>query len=184
MGRAAAALKAAARESDFRQVEVVTRGICRGGGAARNLCSTQPRSHAMLVRTTLSSLLFVAAASAHAGELTIRVTDIRATDGVVKVSLVDSAAGWDNQAPPVAANGARPVDGAATIGFGEVKPGNYAVMVMHDENGNGALDTNFIGMPVEGYGFSNNPDVMRKATFEEARFEVGTGQQTVTVRLR
>src|SRR5688572_16752304 len=106
----------------------------------------------MILRATLASLMF-AATACHAGELTIRITDIRTTDGVVKVSLVDSAAGWDNQAPPVAAGGTRPVDGTATIAFGDVKPGNYAVMVMHDENDNGSLDANFLGMPTEGYGF-------------------------------
>ena len=138
----------------------------------------------MIVRTSLATLLLLSASLSHAGGLTIRVTDIRANAGVVKVSLVDSAAGWDNQAPPVAASGARPVDGAATIDFGDVKPGNYAVMVMHDENDNGSLDKNFLGMPTEGYGFSNNPDVMRRATFEEARFTVGAEGAAVTVRLR
>jgi uncharacterized protein (DUF2141 family) len=37
-----------------------------------------------------------------------------------------------------------------------LKPGRYAVRYFHDENTNGKLDTNFLGMPVEGYGFSNN----------------------------
>ena len=55
-------------------------------------------------------------------------------------------------------------------------------MAMHDENGNDKLDSNFMGMPTEGYGFSNNPRVMRAATFDEARFNVpaaGTSIQIV-----
>ena len=40
---------------------------------------------------------------------------------------------------------------------------------MHDENDNNQLDTNFLGIPSEGYGFSNNPNVMRRAHFDEAR---------------
>ena len=133
--------------------------------------------------TPLALLLIASCAGAHAADLTVKVTDLRSASGVVKVTLVDSAAAWDNQAPRIAAGGARPVDGAATIAFPGLEPGQYALMVMHDENDNGTLDKNFIGMPTEGYGFSNNPDVMRRATFEEARFEV-EADQTVTVRLR
>src|SRR6478672_5685764 len=40
--------------------------------------------------------------------------------------------------------------------FSEIPPGNYALAVIHDENMNGKLDTNLMGIPVEGYGFSKN----------------------------
>ncbi|MET0808503.1 MAG: DUF2141 domain-containing protein, partial [Pseudoxanthomonas sp.] len=53
----------------------------------------------------------------------------------------------------------------------------------HDENGNGKLDTNVMGMPLEGYGFSNNPQVMRKPTWDEARFTVGDGDVAIDVDL-
>jgi uncharacterized protein (DUF2141 family) len=43
-----------------------------------------------------------------------------------------------------------------TIIFEDLKPGKYAVRYFHDENGNGALDTNNLGIPTEGYGFSND----------------------------
>ena len=36
-----------------------------------------------------------------------------------------------------------------------IKPGTYAIAVIHDENLNGELDTNFLGVPTEGYGFSS-----------------------------
>jgi uncharacterized protein (DUF2141 family) len=37
--------------------------------------------------------------------------------------------------------------------FSDIKPGNYAIAVIHDENRNGELDTNMFGIPKEGYGF-------------------------------
>jgi len=40
--------------------------------------------------------------------------------------------------------------------FSDLKKGSYAVMVFHDQNNNKKLDTNFIGMPKEGVGNSNN----------------------------
>ena len=36
----------------------------------------------------------------------------------------------------------------------DIVPGSYAIGVIHDENGNGVLDYNFLGIPSEGYGFS------------------------------
>jgi uncharacterized protein (DUF2141 family) len=35
-------------------------------------------------------------------------------------------------------------------------PGQYAIILFHDENGNGKLDRNALGVPTEPYGFSNN----------------------------
>jgi len=44
----------------------------------------------------------------------------------------------------------------AVCEFAGISPGRYALSVFHDENGNGKMDTNFIGMPREGVGASNN----------------------------
>jgi hypothetical protein len=40
--------------------------------------------------------------------------------------------------------------------FSNVQPGRYAAIAFHDENGNGKPDKNFLGVPTEPYGFSNN----------------------------
>jgi uncharacterized protein (DUF2141 family) len=39
--------------------------------------------------------------------------------------------------------------------FGDLAAGEYAVMLFHDENGNQKMDSNLLGIPTEGYGFSN-----------------------------
>ena len=46
--------------------------------------------------------------------------------------------------------------GRSSSGSENVKPGNYAIAVFHDLNGNGKLDRNLIGLPSEPYGFSND----------------------------
>lgn len=43
----------------------------------------------------------------------------------------------------------------ARCDFEDIPPGTYAIAVIHDENMNGKLDTNWLGIPTEGYGFSN-----------------------------
>lgn len=63
----------------------------------------------------------------------------------------------------------------------DLPPGRYAISAFFDLNGNGELDTNFLGIPTEPYGFSNRVrPAMRAATFEEAAFQWKAG---ATVRL-
>ena len=127
--------------------------------------------------------LCVLATAAHAGELTVTITDIRAAQGSLMLSLVDSDAAWNSQAKPVAARKVVAEKGEMQFKFSDLPAGVYAVQVMHDENDNSKLDTNFLGIPSEGYGFSNNPNVMRRATFDEARFELKS-DAAITIRLR
>jgi uncharacterized protein (DUF2141 family) len=54
----------------------------------------------------------------------------------------------------------------ARCDFAGIKPGTYAIAVIHDENLNGELDTNFLGVPTEGYGFSSGA----KAAFSAPSF--------------
>jgi len=63
-------------------------------------------------------------------------------------------------------------------------PGAYAISVYHDANGNHEFDQNFIGLPTEGFGFSNNPALrIGPPSFEAARF-LAKGDLTITIRLR
>jgi uncharacterized protein (DUF2141 family) len=63
-------------------------------------------------------------------------------------------------------------------------PGDYAVSLIHDENGNGKLDKNLLGIPKEGVGFSQNPKLMFSApTYAATRFDVA-GDTTETIRMK
>jgi uncharacterized protein (DUF2141 family) len=60
-----------------------------------------------------------------------------------------------------------------SIVFGGLKPGTYAVSVLHDENANGRLETNFVGIPREGAGISNNALPKFSAPrFKDAAFQL------------
>ena len=68
--------------------------------------------------------------------------------------------------------------------FRDLPPGVYAVSVRHDENLNGKLDTNFLGIPKEGYGASNNPSKkLREPTFDEGRIELKDAEQAIEIKL-
>lgn len=139
--------------------------------------------HVSLATAALLAAL-IAAPAAHAADLTLTLTDIRAQTGIIKIGLVNSVEAWNGAAPPVQTTGGPPSGEVQTFTFKDLAPGTYALMITHDENGNGKLDTNALGMPLEGFGFSNNPRVMRKPTFAEAQFTVGADDVVVAVELR
>lgn len=63
--------------------------------------------------------------------------------------------------------------------------GRYALAIYHDENGNGDLDKNLLGIPKEPYGFSNNPRAKWSApTYQETSFEIGPNRTELAVSLK
>lgn len=62
-------------------------------------------------------------------------------------------------------------------------PGAYGLALYHDENANGNIDRNGLGIPKEGFGFSNNPKIFLSAPgFKKVRF-VASGP-TASLRIR
>lgn len=71
------------------------------------------------------------------------------------------------------------------ISFDTVPAGTYAISAFFDENSNGKLDTNGLGIPKENYGFSNNVrPLTRAANFEEAKFEVKGKGEPIVIELK
>jgi uncharacterized protein (DUF2141 family) len=67
-----------------------------------------------------------------------------------------------------------------TIIIGNLRPGKYAVRYFHDENGNGTLDTNNLGIPTEGYGFSNDAyGMFGPKPFSEWLFEFNASKKII-----
>ena len=131
----------------------------------------------MRIPATLLHLTLLASPTLaeHASELIVRIDGVDSAEGHMLILVAADEAAWDNQAPPAAANRLPATVPEVVARFSGLAPGRYAVQVLHDRNDNGQLDTNVVGMPIEPYGFSNNPRLMRKASFEEAAIEL-TGQ--------
>ncbi len=73
---------------------------------------------------------------------------------------------------------------AAEACFAVSRPGTYAVAVYHDENDNHRFDRNFLGLPAEGYGFSNNAGILLgPPSFSRVRFAVQTGDNRIGIQL-
>jgi uncharacterized protein (DUF2141 family) len=171
---------------------VVTFGT--GSGDARHL----PRGSALRHRAAhrihqersmkstaalLVSLLVLLPAGADAAALTVTIEDIEVGSGHLMILVEASAEGWNGREVEAARISLPARQGSVSHVFDGLAPGDYAVQVLHDENDNGDLDS-FLGIPTEGYGFSRNPRVMRRARFDEASFDLGTEGTTVVIQLR
>ncbi|MFM9028593.1 MAG: DUF2141 domain-containing protein [Bacteroidota bacterium] len=66
----------------------------------------------------------------------------------------------------------KPVSGKCSVSISDLPPGKYAVSVFQDRNGDEKFNTNFLGIPQEGYGVSNNAiSTFRAPTYQEALFQ-------------
>ena len=102
------------------------------------------------------------------------VEDVR-EGGTLIVALYESTEEWDADDPSHFTQ-ADPAGGTVTVSFEGLEPGSYAIRLYHDENGDQQFNMNFMGVPTEGYGFSNNPfPRFRGARWDEAVFTVEAG---------
>jgi uncharacterized protein (DUF2141 family) len=125
------------------------------------------------------------ATAAEATNLGVELSGLRNARGLVHVCLTRNSAHFPNCAgDPQAVRRTLPTAQAARFEIANVAPGNYALSVIHDENGNGRLDT-FMAMPREGFGFSRNPPIrMGPPRFAETVFAIGGDRATTTVRMK
>ena len=76
------------------------------------------------------------------------------------------------------------VGASEAITFDRLAPGRYAVIVFHDENADGRLEKSLLGIPEEGYGFSNGASgFLGPPGFDAAAFDLKDGGLTVRIRI-
>lgn len=128
----------------------------------------------------------LAASPASAGTITIKVTDLRNEDGVIRACMtrVESIFPRCVRDPKSHRTVVRARNGT-TIRFDNVEPGEWAIALLHDENEDGKANR-MLGMaPKEGYGFSRDAPVrMAPPDWDDAVFTVGTARQDLTIRMR
>jgi len=122
--------------------------------------------------------------SAYAANLTVIVEGLRNANGTVRLELDGSEAAWNDKAAATAKTNIQAAIGSVSYTFRSLSPGTYGLGVYQDEDNSGKLHTNLFGVPKEGYGFSNNPSVMRMPTFQEAQFSVAQQDKTVVIHLK
>jgi len=151
----------------------------------------QPRISVWIQPAALSLLITVACmagtARAACAGLHVTVLNIRNSLGSVDCALFNSPSGFptDTLRSALRLSAMKVPDRAAHCDFMDLPPGRYALVVLHDENMNGRIDYNWLGIPREGYAFSN--DVHGKLgapSFEQAAFVYDGKALELTVTLR
>jgi uncharacterized protein (DUF2141 family) len=136
------------------------------------------------MRNIIISLFAFTSLTAYAGTLTVDISGISKASGTLKIRLDASADGYNGKIAPLMGKAIKISDKKPlSVSFADLPAGEYAISVMHDENDNGELDSNILGIPKEAYGFSNNPRVMRKPRFDETKFTVGADAKTIAIEL-
>ena len=139
---------------------------------------------AVLVFANLPATVF--AQSSSCPRIHVRILNIRNSTGTVDCALFESPGGFPREFLLSATNvmiiKVRRTE--ARCDFEDIPPGTYALAVIHDENMNGKLDTNWLGIPKEGYGFSNDAKALLGApSFSAASFSYDGQDLALTISL-
>ena len=116
----------------------------------------------------------------------LNILNIRNSTGTVACALFESPDGFPIEFLHYATNimVIKIRDAQARCDFLDIPPGTYALGVVHDENMNGKLDTKWLGIPKEGYGFSNDAKAFLSApSFSAAGFRYDGQDMGLTIRL-
>lgn len=133
----------------------------------------------------LSVLLFSSLVSlnTHAHELVLNIDKITDPKGVMMIALYNSADAYNSNTNTFSGQKIAVTQKTLSVNFGDIPAGDYAIKLYQDENENGVIDKNLLGIPTEGYGFSNNGGAMGQPNFTEAKFSV-TDKTAITIHLR
>ncbi len=140
---------------------------------------------AVLAFATLPAVAF--AQSSSCPGIHVKILNIRNSTGTVDCALFDSPVGFPIEVLRSATNVMliKVRNTQARCDFEDIPPGTYALAVIHDENGNGKLDTNWLGIPTEGYGFSKDARALLGApSFSAASFPYDGRTLDLTISLR
>ena len=129
------------------------------------------------------TLLLAAAGSAVAGDLSVTITGVRSGGGQMRLAIFNNPVDFPSGRSVVTRNvPAR--EGDMIVVLEGLAAGTYALALHHDENTNGKMDTSLLGLPQEGYGFSNDAPVFLGAPpFADAAFTLPEEGKAVTARM-
>jgi len=116
--------------------------------------------------------------------LVLKVTGLRSEKGQVKIAVFNSSEKWLGE-QPIYSSTINVDSQTVTWRINDVPYGDYGVAVFHDENSNGKMDKNVLGIPQEPYGFSNNVRVtFGPPKWEEAKFTVKGSTAEVSIEVK
>ena len=140
--------------------------------------------------TAIVAALIALALSAGAGpapaKLVVEVTGFHSDAGQLLLRLYATEAGFPTDGSRALRQVAQPITGRrAVVELADLPLGSYAIGCVHDENGNGKLDTNLLGIPREGVCASNDARGHRgPPRWSDARFDLRADATPLQIHVR
>lgn len=137
------------------------------------------------MRVLATVLAILLAPQAAAAALTVHIDAIDKKGGTLRVSLYDAASWSKDEDTPVASANVPAVMPRTTVTLKDIKPGVYGIKLFQDFNNNGRFDQNFLGLPLERFGFSRDAAPrLSQPSFERTKFTVGDSDSEITIKLQ
>lgn len=145
--------------------------------------SVPPKNTTLTKMKTVLTISLLLAALLCRAQLEIVVKEVKSDKGNVRVGIFKDKGTFLKKA--AYGRVVKAAKGEVTVIFDDLPQGRYAISVIHDENENGELDSNIIGIPKEGFGFGNNAmGTFGPPGFEKASITVEPGKNLISVSLR
>ncbi len=136
------------------------------------------------IMSAIGCALLSTATMATAAELRVDVTGLRSGDGKVHLAVFATPATFPRSEAMLAEAIVRAKAAGVHWVFSGLKPGTYALAIYHDENENREFDRGFLGIPLEGFGFSNGaPVFFGPPDFADAAVAVPGKGARITIRM-
>ena len=136
-----------------------------------------------IVAASVGIAALLAPSTAAAGDLTVEIKGVASDTGNVMVALYKKDDKWMGRSTVGTTVAAK--KGGVSVSFKDLPDGEYAVSLFVDENSNGKMDSNAIGIPIEPYAFSNDASGnFGPPTFEQAKFVVGKDSKSIVINIK
>jgi len=136
----------------------------------KNLLSSTVASLALAAISSLS-MIFLLSQHAVAADLTINISDVEKGKGHLMIGIYASQEDYKSGKASFYTK-VKALNGKEVAIFENLPNGEYAIKMYQDENDNNEMDFNMMGIPKEGYGFSNNVGMFGAPEYKEAKFVV------------
>jgi uncharacterized protein (DUF2141 family) len=129
----------------------------------------------------LAGLLFYLYPVAAQHKVVIVIENVKEIKGSIRMAVYSSEETFMKKS--IASKSVNVNTKTVSIIFEDIKPGEYAISTYHDVNGNAKLDSNFMGIPKEPYGFSNNARGMfGPPSYTNAKFKI-SGDTNISIKV-
>jgi uncharacterized protein (DUF2141 family) len=128
----------------------------------------------------------VAASADGKGRIVVTISGFKSDSGWMRISLFPSKKGFPGKHQHAVMSGSRPIKNrTSSFVFEGVPHATYAIAVLHDENANGKMDTNFIGIPKEGGGTSRDAKArFGPPSYDDAKFVLRERELRLAIRMQ